>query len=141
MEIIEVKNLYKNYKKIEAVKGISFSVKQGEIFGLLGPNGAGKTTTIKKKAKIDKMGELQPVPVPYSPQVGTPVGSLGKPPVSTPVITPHVRAMKELQRDIVEHARAKDIAKAIPIGDIPIAKAVCKRPEDGLVRNLKIPSR
>ena len=46
MKIIEVKNLYKNYKKIEAVKGISFSVKQGEIFGLLGPNGAGKTTTI-----------------------------------------------------------------------------------------------
>ena len=46
MQIIQVKNLYKNYKKIEAVKGISFSVKQGEIFGLLGPNGAGKTTTI-----------------------------------------------------------------------------------------------
>ena len=46
MQIIEVKNLYKSYKKIEAVKGISFSVNQGEIFGYLGPNGAGKTTTI-----------------------------------------------------------------------------------------------
>ena len=46
MQIIEVKNLYKSYKKIEAVKGISFSVNQGEIFGFLGPNGAGKTTTI-----------------------------------------------------------------------------------------------
>ena len=38
MQIIEVKNLYKSYKKIEAVKGISFSVNQGEIFGFLGPN-------------------------------------------------------------------------------------------------------
>ena len=46
MEIIRVKNLHKNYKKTEAVKGISFSVKKGEIFGFLGPNGAGKTTTI-----------------------------------------------------------------------------------------------
>lgn len=42
-----VKNLQKNYGKIEAVKNISFTVNRGEIFGLLGPNGAGKTTTIR----------------------------------------------------------------------------------------------
>ena len=34
-------------KKVEAVRGVSFTVKAGEIFGFLGPNGAGKTTTIK----------------------------------------------------------------------------------------------
>ncbi len=45
--IIEVKNLYKKYDTFEAVKGISFNVKKGEIFGLLGPNGAGKTTTLE----------------------------------------------------------------------------------------------
>jgi ABC-2 type transport system ATP-binding protein len=45
--IIEVKNLVKHYDKLTAVKGISFSVKEGEIFGLLGPNGAGKTTTLE----------------------------------------------------------------------------------------------
>lgn len=45
--IIRVKNLVKNYDKIEAVKGISFDVHKGEIFGLLGPNGAGKTTTLE----------------------------------------------------------------------------------------------
>lgn len=45
--IIEVKGLQKKYGDFEAVKGISFSVQEGEIFGLLGPNGAGKSTTLE----------------------------------------------------------------------------------------------
>ena len=45
--IITVKNLTKKFGSLIAVKGISFSVKKGEIFAFLGPNGAGKTTTIK----------------------------------------------------------------------------------------------
>ena len=45
--IITVDNLRKSYGEFEAVKGISFQVKQGEIFGLLGPNGAGKSTTLE----------------------------------------------------------------------------------------------
>lgn len=45
--IIEVKGLHKKYGDFEAVKGISFSVQEGEIFGLLGPNGAGKSTTLE----------------------------------------------------------------------------------------------
>jgi ABC-2 type transport system ATP-binding protein len=44
--VIEVSNLTKRYGKTTVVKGISFAVARGEIFGLLGPNGAGKTTTI-----------------------------------------------------------------------------------------------
>jgi ABC-2 type transport system ATP-binding protein len=44
---IEVKDLKKYYGDLKAVDGISFNVKQGEVFGLLGPNGAGKTTTIE----------------------------------------------------------------------------------------------
>jgi ABC-2 type transport system ATP-binding protein len=44
--LIEVENLVKRYDGVAVVKGISFSVARGEIFGLLGPNGAGKTTTI-----------------------------------------------------------------------------------------------
>ena len=44
---IEVASLQKNYGSLKAVDNISFSVKQGEVFGLLGPNGAGKTTTIE----------------------------------------------------------------------------------------------
>ncbi len=45
--IISVKNLIKNYGDFKAVKGISFEVFEGEIFGLLGPNGAGKSTTLE----------------------------------------------------------------------------------------------
>src|SRR6185437_8055947 len=45
--IIKVNNLVKKYGDFMAVKGISFEVKEGEIFGLLGPNGAGKTTTLE----------------------------------------------------------------------------------------------
>ena len=45
--IISVRNLVKKYGDFEAVKGISFDVFEGEIFGLLGPNGAGKSTTLE----------------------------------------------------------------------------------------------
>lgn len=45
--IIEVKNLVKKYGSFEAVRGLSFTVQEGEIFGLLGPNGAGKSTTLE----------------------------------------------------------------------------------------------
>jgi ABC-2 type transport system ATP-binding protein len=45
--IISVRDLTKKYGDFEAVKGISFDVKEGEIFGLLGPNGAGKSTTLE----------------------------------------------------------------------------------------------
>jgi len=47
VKIVEVKNLKKYYKDVEAVDGISFDIEEGSIFALLGPNGAGKTTTVE----------------------------------------------------------------------------------------------
>ena len=44
---IEVKNLAKTYGQDKVVKNVSFTIRQGEVFGLLGPNGAGKTTTLE----------------------------------------------------------------------------------------------
>jgi len=46
MKTIEVQDLHKSFGETQAVRGVSFSADQGEIFSLLGPNGAGKTTTI-----------------------------------------------------------------------------------------------
>jgi ABC-2 type transport system ATP-binding protein len=45
--IVQVADLRKRYGDIDAVRGISFAVEQGEVFGMLGPNGAGKTTTVE----------------------------------------------------------------------------------------------
>ena len=53
--MVEVKDLKKRYGDKQAVNGISFSVKKGEIFGILGPNGAGKTTT------LEMMGTLREI--------------------------------------------------------------------------------
>ena len=47
MAAIEVNELRKSYGDVEAVRGVSFAVERGEVFGLLGPNGAGKTTTVE----------------------------------------------------------------------------------------------
>jgi ABC-2 type transport system ATP-binding protein len=44
---IQVRDLRKSYGPVEAVRGVSFSIERGEVFGLLGPNGAGKTTTVE----------------------------------------------------------------------------------------------
>ena len=47
MDAIVFKDVFKSYKRVEALKGISLAIPEGEFFGLLGPNGAGKTTLIK----------------------------------------------------------------------------------------------
>jgi ABC-2 type transport system ATP-binding protein len=45
--VIEINNLTKQYGKHRGIDNVSFSVKEGEIFGFIGPNGAGKSTTIR----------------------------------------------------------------------------------------------
>ena len=50
--VIEVGQLKKSFTSHPALKGITFSVNQGEVFGFLGPNGAGKTTTIRSLMQL-----------------------------------------------------------------------------------------
>src|ERR1700677_769210 len=45
--VTEVEDLHTSYGNVEALRGVSFAVQEGEVFGLLGPNGAGKTTTVE----------------------------------------------------------------------------------------------
>jgi ABC-2 type transport system ATP-binding protein len=47
MNAVEVRDLKRSYKKVAALKGVSFEVAQGEIFGIIGPDGAGKTTLFR----------------------------------------------------------------------------------------------
>jgi ABC-2 type transport system ATP-binding protein len=52
MKAVEVRELVKDYGNFRAIKGISFEVNEGEIFGLIGPNGAGKTTALRVIATL-----------------------------------------------------------------------------------------
>lgn len=54
-DMITIQNLTKTYGKHRGVEDVTFSVREGEIFGFLGPNGAGKSTTIRFNAWIDKV--------------------------------------------------------------------------------------
>jgi len=95
--VLSVEKLAKTFvkpftgKKVEAVRGVSFEVQRGDIFGFLGPNGAGKTTTIKMltgliaptSGKATILGE--PVP---SPEAMGKVGFLPENPYVYPYLTP-----------------------------------------------------
>jgi ABC-2 type transport system ATP-binding protein len=54
VDAIVVEDLRKRYKDVQALDGVSFAVREGEVFGLLGPNGAGKSTTVRVLATLTK---------------------------------------------------------------------------------------
>lgn len=55
--MIIAKNIYKRFKDVVAVNGVSFAVEKGEFFGILGPNGAGKTSTLRMLCCLSPLGE------------------------------------------------------------------------------------
>src|ERR1035437_3370977 len=54
MDAIVAEDLHKRYKTVQALDGVSFAVRAGEVFGLLGPNGAGKSTTVRTLATLTR---------------------------------------------------------------------------------------
>lgn len=55
-DVLVVRDVHKSFGNRDAVKGISFNIKEGEIFGLIGPNGAGKTTTLRMISTLLRVG-------------------------------------------------------------------------------------
>ncbi len=92
--VLEVNALAKTFrkpftgKKVEAVRGVTFDVARGEIFGFLGPNGAGKTTTIKMLtgliAPTRGTASILGVPAPSPEAMGRVAGSSRRTRTSTP---------------------------------------------------------
>ena len=66
---IEVKGLQKSYGAVQAVRGLSFGVDRGEVFGLLGPNGAGKTSTVEILEGYRKRSGGEVLVLGHDPQV------------------------------------------------------------------------
>src|SRR3954462_4922007 len=57
MDAIVVDGLRKRYGEVQALDGVSFAVREGEVFGLLGPNGAGKSTTVRVLVTLTRPDE------------------------------------------------------------------------------------
>src|SRR5690554_6806723 len=73
MSFVTVRNLCVRYGKLEAVRGITFEIPKGEVFGFIGPNGAGKSSTIKVLATLLKptagTATLDGIDIPSNPML------------------------------------------------------------------------
>jgi ABC-2 type transport system ATP-binding protein len=78
VSVLQLQRVEKSYGKIKALKGVSFDVPEGSVFGILGPNGSGKTTLLSiilDVLKADK-GDYQWFGLPGSPEIRKKIGSL-----------------------------------------------------------------
>lgn len=147
--LIEVQNLRKTYRQgfwmrqVEAVKGISFDVDRGDIFGFLGPNGAGKTTTIKVLtgliAATSGAATLFGLPV-SSPKARRRLGFLPENPYIYPYLTPRefVRLSARLAGLGAGAARSRTEAVLDQVGITYAADRPVRRLSKGMVQRAGI---
>ena len=87
--MLEVSNLVVRYDELVAVKGISFEVREGEIFGLLGPNGAGKSSILKAIiGLVDFEGEVKLFGRKITPEMKNDIGYVPEEPILIETLTP-----------------------------------------------------
>lgn len=125
---IEIRNLYKSYGKVEALRGVNIDVARGELFGFLGPNGAGKTTTIRcildmirpQSGSIHVFGlDPQKDPIAMHAQVGYLPGELNL--ESNLRVRSALRYFTELRGNNVEWDYVRQLAQRLDLDlDMPI---------------------
>jgi ABC-type multidrug transport system ATPase subunit len=86
MDAIVAERLRKRYKTVQALDGVTFSVREGEVFGLLGPNGAGKSTTVRVLTTLTR-ADKAPSYAGASPRCSSSSGS-PTPPTASSAATP-----------------------------------------------------
>ncbi len=87
--MLEVSNLHVRYDDLEAVKGVSFNVRGGEIFGLLGPNGAGKSSILKAiMGLVNYEGEIRLFGREITPEMKNEIGYVPEEPILIETLTP-----------------------------------------------------
>jgi ABC-2 type transport system ATP-binding protein len=109
VSILKIQHIEKSYGKIKALKGVSFDVPEGSVFGILGPNGSGKTTLLSiilDVLKADK-GDYLWFGKPGSPEIRKQIGSL----LETPNFYHYLSAVNNLKitQSINERGHAADI--------------------------------
>ncbi len=87
--MLEVRDLRIRYGEFEAVKGVSFEVKSGEIFGILGPNGAGKSSILKAViGLVEYEGEVRLMGKEITPEMKNDIGFVPEEPILIESLTP-----------------------------------------------------
>lgn len=144
-DVIRVENLTKKFEKLIAVDGITFQIKQGEVFGLLGPNGAGKTTVLHMLATLlkptDGTAVVNGFDIKKHPnKVRESIGMVFQDPSSDDILTGYENLkLHALMYGVPRDVREKKISEVLELVDLADRKNdLVKKYSGGMRRRLEI---